>query len=114
MLSKKLKCGHTEMIRCDTEPTGCSQVVQKELPCGHVKKMRCDMDLEEYVKENGCSIECNGVLECGHKCPKECGECFGNIFHGDCKSKCIKVNICGHECEGRCNLVCPPCNNPCR
>ena len=56
----------------------------KELPCGHTEEVDCGLPADKHFEINGCSGKCEGELECGHKCPNNCKQCFGKIFHGDC------------------------------
>ena len=123
--SKSLPCGHDCGLKC-SEPckTKCEVKVNKVWPCGHKLKRPCYQIAtpEEYP----CNSKCERVLECGHPCPKHCGEpceekcqkqvsklypcghkmtvpCSSTPSQVPCKMLCPYILACGHKCSGKCS-----------
>ncbi|ETN85492.1 hypothetical protein NECAME_06360 [Necator americanus] len=72
--------------------------------CGHSVMIPCHAGTDSSY----CSAVCGKNLTCGHKCMKNCGECF--VAGGcKCESTCGKVMSCGHRCSKKCGVPCEPC-----
>ena len=129
-------CGHTMLVRCDTNPImiKCIKQCEKYLPCGHRCQRKCGESCtkkcHETVKKtdwpcghlvsiacsatpNDCSHPCEATLECGHTCSGTCGECRMGRIHKRCKKHCGRVLICSHSCMSCCKESCPPCSAKC-
>ena len=129
-------CGHTMLVRCDTNPImiKCIKQCEKYLPCGHRCQRKCGESCtkkcHETVKKtdwpcghlvsiacsatpNDCFHPCEATLECGHPCSGTCGECRMGRIHKRCKLHCGRVLICSHSCMSRCKESCPPCSAKC-
>ena len=129
-------CGHTMLVRCDTNPImiKCIKQCEKYLPCGHRCQRKCGESCtkkcHETVKKtdwpcghlvsiacsatpNDCFHPCEATLECGHACSGTCGECRMGRIHKRCKLHCGRVLICSHSCMSRCKESCPPCSAKC-
>ncbi|KAK7498027.1 hypothetical protein BaRGS_00010615 [Batillaria attramentaria] len=51
----------------------CVVLVEKTVPqCGHEGMIACSTDPEQWI----CPLPCQEVLQCGHWCTRECGECW--------------------------------------
>ncbi|CAL1544827.1 unnamed protein product [Lymnaea stagnalis] len=134
-------CGHKDLVRCHMAPikavcsqqcssllgcehqcpgkcgvcringlhSECTFQLQHAWPCGHISSIACGKKQNQIP----CPKECNGQLDCGHKCKGTCSECLGGAVHVACKEKCKKLLPCGHKCEGFCGVACLPCTKPC-
>ena len=57
-----------------------------------------------------CSVACDAVLPCGHRCPEKCHPLKlheNNII--PCALPCEKHLPCGHRCTKKCGEICGPC-----
>lgn len=61
-------------------------------------------EFETKCPEGGCTLVCNKLMECGHRCKHSC-------HSGDCESKgCLEtcnrvIEKCGHRCVKKCGEV---------
>ncbi|XP_052785303.1 NFX1-type zinc finger-containing protein 1-like [Mya arenaria] len=86
----------------------CGLTVEKIWPCGHKGNIKC------HQKDKAiCSVACDGILSCSHRCRGTCGQCFYGRLHVPCRNECKRTLVCGHECQDRCSQ-CPPCTRPCQ
>ena len=129
-------CGHTMLVRCDTNPImiKCIKQCEKYLPCGHRCQRKCGESCTKKCHETvkkidwpcghlvsiacsatpaDCSHPCEATLECGHTCSGTCGECRMGRIHKRCKKHCGRVLICSHSCMSCCKESCPPCSAKC-
>ena len=129
-------CGHTMLVRCDTNPVmlKCQKQCEKDLSCGHRCQSKCGESCTEKCREivkktdwpcghhvsiacsatpNDCFHPCETTLECGHTCSGTCGECRMGRIHKRCQLHCGRVLICSHSCMSRCKESCPPCSAKC-
>ena len=108
---KFLRCGHLCQARC-SEPCDpqCKVKVEKSLPCGHSVEAECYLKLEKIL----CSVPCNTLLQCEHKCKGTCGLCRQGRLHIHCEAECGRTLVCGHTCTFPCAAECPPCSQSCR
>ncbi|KAK6740377.1 hypothetical protein RB195_008690 [Necator americanus] len=104
---RDLKCGHSIIVACceDESEKQCQVLMIRELDrCGHSVMIPCHAGTDSSY----CSAVCGKNLTCGHKCMKNCGECF--VAGGcKCESTCGKVMSCGHRCSKKCGVPCEPC-----
>ena len=108
--SETLHCGHICQELCSKPCTMvCRVKVEKELPCGHLADVPCFLDVSA-VK---CREPCDAVLDCGHQCSGQCGQCQRGRLHVRCQSKCGRTLVCSHECKFPCTPTCPPCMEEC-
>ena len=109
-----MPCGHmvsplcsqdTSTVKCD-KPRG-----RRILECGHMKTVTCNNEGEELK----CDETCGRVLECGHKCKRECSDCMREGACLACTELCEKNLPCGHQCDQPCHRgkACPTCMQPC-
>ena len=89
--------------------THCHKDVVKTLPCGHTQNIPCFLDAS-IAK---CRQPCDTFLDCGHKCPGQCGRCQRGRLHVHCRSKCGRTLVCSHVCNFPCTPTCPPCMEEC-
>ena len=129
-------CGHTMLVRCDTNPImiKCIKQCEKYLSCGHRCQRKCGESCTKKCHETvkkidwpcghlvsiacsatpaDCSHPCEATLECGHTCSGTCGECRMGRIHKRCKKHCGRVLICSHSCMSCCKESCPPCSAKC-
>ena len=127
-----LSCGHNKLITCDNvrgdlQSRLCGINVTRNLPCGHAKEMQCSVRPEEVW----CDAPCERFLQCGHPCPKKCGDncvsfkcavgvkkdlscgfhkvtclCSEDASHLICSNQCTRQLTCGHLCPGKCSEDC--------
>ena len=93
------ECGHQTVCKCSELPTRnmCKQETIQQLPCGHWLEIACqirafDPNLQKVI----CSIACNQILDCGHRCTGTCGKCHTGRLHIACTQKCGRELICSH------------------
>ena len=107
---KLLGCGHQCQMLCSQKCNPhCPVQVPKTLPCGHTVRVECYKTTEKIV----CSVPCNNMLQCGHKCHGTCGRCQQGRLHIHCESECGRTLVCGHICNSPCAAECPPCSQIC-
>ena len=129
-------CGHTVQVKCDTSVRmlKCKERCEKALPCGHQCQgycgAPCTKKCQELVKRTDwpcgheatiacsatpadCKVPCQDMLECGHKCSGNCGECRMGRLHKRCKLRCGRPLICSHVCRESCGMQCRPCIRKC-
>ena len=106
---KILCCGHCCQGYCSKPcTTKCKELVKKtDWPCGHEVTIACSATSED------CEIPCSGMLDCGHQCSGNCGECKMGRIHKGCTKMCKRVLVCSHGCKERCSMPCPPCSEAC-
>jgi hypothetical protein len=66
----------------------------------------CDHKIQLLCSENQnaiCDKKCDFILNCGHKCSGDCGQCQINGNHILCTIKCNKDLFCGHRCKSNCH-----------
>ena len=93
-------CGSCGDLNC--EP--CETIIEIPLACRHggTTKVKCSASEKEMWKAKfSCQVKCDADLQCGHKCPNKCIDCFGGYIHGKCSDYCDQVLFCGHECQVR-------------
>ncbi|KAH7438223.1 hypothetical protein KP509_04G006300 [Ceratopteris richardii] len=63
----------------------------------------------ERVIDGGCGRDCDYLLDCGHRCPKNCHS--GGHEEIVCPRPCCWRLPCGHQCMQKCHgrTKCPPC-----
>ena len=110
-----MSCGHMVAPLCsqDRSTIKCNRAKgEKELSCGHTVTITCD----NKNKELECDQICGRVLDCGHKCPRNCYECVRDKGCPVCKQPCGKDLPCGHKCAAQCHgdTTCPRCEQPCK
>ena len=106
-----LSCGHMCQSRCGEEHTvKCQTAVTREWPCGHVIDVACCKTPEDFP----CNTPCSALLDCGHTCSGNCGQCKGGRLHMPCQHKCGRNLICSHACIEPCTSKCPPCKKKCQ
>ena len=104
-----LNCRHICQEFCSVPCTqNCNILVEKKLLCDHVKNIPCYLD----VSKAECRKPCDAFLDCGHKCPGQCGLCQRGRLHVRCRSKCGRTLVCSHVCNFPCT-TCPPCMEEC-
>ena len=93
------KCGHIQHMMCWQDPLTfkCNVLVTRKLPkCGHVQEMACCYGPDknpQYI----CTKPCEKKQDCGHPCPKTCGE--------SCSGCTVEVEVpleCGHTVITQC------------
>ena len=67
--------------------------------------------LMHYFPKGGCTVKCDGQLQCGHACE---WECHNPEFHErddviKCYQRCERTCDRGHQCTRQCHDQCPPC-----
>ena len=151
---EKLECGHCCQRKCGEKCSVafCYEEVEIPLHCGHSIKAMCRevwnpkdechapyfnfTSPNKHIKRNipqpiVCTMPCEKLLHCGHKCQKNCSEpcttdcqvkvkkewpcghklqrkCFEtwNMKDFPCTKQCEKVLSCGHRCAKRCGEEC--------
>lgn len=79
-VNKNCSLNHKCEKLCYEKCLDCTIRVQKELPCGHVKNdAPCGLDSSKI----NCSLPCNRILPCNHKCKAKCFE----------KCKACEINV---------------------
>ena len=112
---KNLPCGHRCKRKCGEKCTReCQMLIECDWPCGHRGQAECYITKEKYTKLlRKCRHPCGEILECGHCCKGECGQCRQGRLHSPCQEKCDRPLLCGHLCSENCANNCPPCNKKC-
>jgi hypothetical protein len=115
-----LPCGHVKDTSCHIANNAeaisklmCNVKVSVTIPhCNHNVIITC---FESKQEEPFCPHVCGMKLSCGHLCVGDCGKCFVDNFHKQCKQKCERSFFCGHLCGRNChsNIKCENCSNPC-
>ncbi|XP_069160407.1 NFX1-type zinc finger-containing protein 1-like isoform X2 [Procambarus clarkii] len=116
----QLACGHQCQERCNepcsascrvrvTSPIRCPKYHFIKVPC-HLRRT-CTKNHEAAWPY--CTEPCGTVLDCGHVCKGQCGDCLHGRLHVVCGEKCGKSLVCGHVCKADCSSDCPPCQRPC-
>ncbi|PFX21266.1 NFX1-type zinc finger-containing protein 1-like [Stylophora pistillata] len=129
-------CGHKTTVRCgmSLNKANCKEQCEKILPCSHRCQSRCGQTCTKKCLEPvnrtdwpcghgeniacsttpaDCPKRCRTLLECGHPCSGNCGECRMGRVHKRCKNRCKRVLVCSHECLSSCTGFCPPCRMSC-
>ena len=108
---KMRDCGHRCNLLCGVDcsdsnspATRCTVEVERKLPCGHIKKIPCFW--AQRALDQVCKAKCEAILDCGHPCTGNCGECDGDRLHQGCGQVCARPLICGHKCREMCGLPC--------
>ena len=68
--SKVLPCGHPCKRKCNQTCGNCTHIVTKIADCGHSMKVACKINATRSL----CREKCERVLECNHKCEKQCNQ----------------------------------------
>lgn len=67
-------------------------------------------DFSNYAPEGGCTILCDTILSCSHKCPKVCHVLDKDHQQHKCREPCLKKCANNkHPCKAKCFEQCPPC-----
>ncbi|XP_069123635.1 NFX1-type zinc finger-containing protein 1-like isoform X3 [Argopecten irradians] len=92
--------GHVCTRKCWQECGKCIKQVNKTIPyCGHSQLGPCHQDPHTLK----CQSKCKGILPCGHKCDKICGNCKETNTHQlQCPELIQRKLICGHTIECKC------------
>ena len=117
------KCQHTQMVPCYQEVStflckeDCSCLCQYGHACPkrcHEKCGPCNVEVEKTIPEcfhkiilpcsiapvhENCTMQCDKLLKCGHKCQSKCGEACTLI----CEVDVEKQLPCGHDVKLPCN-----------
>ena len=108
---KMRDCGHRCNLLCGVDcsdsnspATRCTVEVERKLPCGHIKKIPCFW--AQRALDQVCKAKCEAILDCGHPCTGNCGNCDGDRLHQGCGQVCARPLICGHKCREMCGLPC--------
>ncbi|KAM4691833.1 NFX1-type zinc finger-containing protein 1 [Rhinophrynus dorsalis] len=114
--TKILDCGHPCGKLCgDDCEERCPKEITVKLKCGHTEQIKCwkkrDLEFGMPVK---CKGPCLAMLSCGHSCPSICDTCSQGRFHETCRHPCKRLLICSHECQEPCTNECPPCRRVCQ
>ena len=112
---KDLPCGHRCKRKCGEICTReCQMLIECDWPCGHRGQAECYITKEKYTKLlRKCKHPCGKILECGHCCKGECGQCRQGRLHSPCQERCDRPLLCGHLCPANCAVNCPPCDKEC-
>ncbi|KAL4453714.1 hypothetical protein ABPG74_009610 [Tetrahymena malaccensis] len=99
LVSKLLKCNHSQDIQCNIKPENaqCQQPVLKPLLCGHQQLLKC---FQEPNKINDCQVQVQKLLKCNHQILVKCCECTDNLICQEIVQKELK---CGHQIDTKCS-----------
>ena len=97
----------------------CRNMIERRNPdCHHMNLVPCYTTFESEKKKQSrqvaCKEKCSEILQCGHKCSGNCGDCMQGKLHMPCLLPCEKILLCGHKCSGSCSQSCPPCQELCQ
>ncbi|KAF2902956.1 hypothetical protein ILUMI_03225 [Ignelater luminosus] len=98
-LESQQALGRSLLLRCEIHPAELMRVEVAE-----------DFD---KVPRGGCNKMCDGLLKCGHTCPKICHVEDKEHINTECSVICSKI-LCenNHQCEKRCYEDCGECKFP--
>ena len=105
--NKNMSCGHPCTNKCGdpcSKIDKCEEITDEYCPkCGlkNLKSSKCFwlISQPEFI----CERKCDKILECKHKCEKECKE---KCLENSCTQNCKRQLTCGHNCKLKCNQIC--------
>ena len=95
-LKNKNRLGSVFHLCCSNHPESITTITQPK-------------DFQK-VPEGGCSLQCNALLGCGHRCSLKCH--IKDMQHNQyvCKEGCLKqCKCCGEPCKLECSMGCQKC-----
>ena len=121
--------GHPCHKLCYETCPPCEVIVKKEIPkCGHTQKVPCNLEPSLFECKAQCTLTCNSGHPCSKLCYEICSPCevlvekkipkCGHIQNVPChlneelfvcKAPCTKRCLQGHLCPKHCSDSCGPC-----
>ena len=105
---KKCKNNHRCKKLCSEDCGNCTvELIIEMVGCGHFQTVPCYIEPGDWK----CTVPCEGILECGHKCQSLCADAIHNLYCTKVKSKYDRSAVisdcqipvvktipgCGHE-----------------